>query len=137
MVSAITHSPWLIHLPPEYSRLFPNCASLTGYFRVYSYHFPINGINVALSPEKFAAKRHDKIEVLVKYFHLIINKGEKMIYALKSPFALYVALRETKIHPDLAMRVVEALNSDFMALAALQPPAEGSPREDAERSQPT
>ena len=76
MVSAITHIPWLIHMPPDYSRLFPNCASLTGYFRVYSFHFPINGINVALSPEKFAAKHHDKIEAVVKSFYLIIDKGK-------------------------------------------------------------
>lgn len=101
-------------MPPDYSHLFHNCASLTGYFRVYSYHFPINGINVTLSPEKLAEKRHDKIEVLVKYFHLSCQQGGKMIYSLKSPFALYVALRETKIPVELAMQVVEALTSDFM-----------------------
>ena len=59
-----------------------------------------------------------------------------MNYALQSPFALYVALRETEIPPELAMRVVEALNSDFMALAAQQNSAE-SPIEDIERLQPT
>lgn len=60
-----------------------------------------------------------------------------MSYMLKSPLALYMALRETEIPPELAMRVVDALTLDFQALAAQQNPRESPPKEDAERPHPT
>lgn len=81
------------------------------------------------------------MESVVESFSLFLlsayHKGEKMVYALKSPLALYMALRSTEVPSELAMRVVDALTSDFQALAAQQNPTESSAKVDAERPQPT
>jgi len=49
-----------------------------------------------------------------------------MIYALKSPLALYAALREAGVSHERALAAVDAFTSDLLTLAAQQNP-EGSP----------
>ncbi|PKY11029.1 hypothetical protein B1757_06880 [Acidithiobacillus marinus] len=56
-----------------------------------------------------------------------------MIYSLKAPLALYMALREAQVPPELAKRAVDALAADFLAVAAQQNAVENPPKKEAER----
>lgn len=60
-----------------------------------------------------------------------------MIYSLKAPLALYIALREAEVPPELAQRAVDALASDLLAVAAQQNSTGSSTKVDAERPRPT